>query len=127
MSITDVMGGMNGGIAVLAALYHRLRTGEGQHVRVNLLDSAIAAQSEQAVHFMNTDVGEPVRGTVMHAHPYIPPPYGFYATKDGYIALSRGAQVSELSHVLGIDDLSQAPRFCGDLQRDRIHAYRGYS
>jgi len=122
MSITDVMGGMNGGIAVLAALYHRLRTGEGQHVRVNLLDSAIAAQSEQAVHFMNTDVGEPVRGTVMHAHPYIPPPYGFYATKDGYIALSSGRQVSELSQVLGIDDLSKDPRFDGYWQRDRNRA-----
>jgi crotonobetainyl-CoA:carnitine CoA-transferase CaiB-like acyl-CoA transferase len=53
MSITDLMGGMNGAFAVLAALYHRERTGEGQHVEVNLLDTAIAAQSEQAVHFMN--------------------------------------------------------------------------
>jgi crotonobetainyl-CoA:carnitine CoA-transferase CaiB-like acyl-CoA transferase len=122
MSITDVLGGMNGGIAVVAALFHRLRTGEGQHVRVNLLDSAIAAQSEQAVHFMNTDVGPPIRGTVMHAHPYIPPPYGFYATKDGYIALSSGRQVSELSRLLGIDDLSADPRFDSYWKRDRNRA-----
>jgi crotonobetainyl-CoA:carnitine CoA-transferase CaiB-like acyl-CoA transferase len=122
MSITDVLGGMNGGIAVVAALFHRLRTGEGQHVRVNLLDSAIAAQSEQAVHFMNTDVGPPIRGTVMHAHPYIPPPYGFYATKDGYIALSSGRQVSQLSRLLGIDDLSADPRFDSYWKRDRNRA-----
>jgi succinate---hydroxymethylglutarate CoA-transferase len=122
MSITDVMGGMNGGIAVLAALYHRQVTGEGQHVRVNLLDTAVAAQSEQAVHFMNTSVGEPVRGTVMHAHPYIPPPYGFYATKDGYLALSSGRQVSQLSRLLGIEDMTEDPRFDGYWQRDRNRA-----
>src|SRR5690606_9964265 len=56
-SITDVLGGMSGGFAVLAALYHRWRTGEGQHVRVSLLNSAIAARSEQAVHFLTTPVG----------------------------------------------------------------------
>ena len=122
MSITDVMGGMNGGFAVLAALYHRLNTGEGQHVHVSLLNSAIAAQSEQAVHFLNTDAGEPVRGTVMHAHPYIPPPYGFYATKDGYIALSSGRQVPQLCRLLGLPDLSKDPRFDDYWKRDRNRA-----
>ena len=121
-SITDVMGGMNGGFAVLAALYHRLRTGEGQHVRVSLLNSAIAAQSEQAVHFLNTPVGEPVRGTVMHAHPYIPPPYGFYATKDGYLALSSGRQIPQLCRILGLPDLSRDPRFADVWSRDRNRA-----
>jgi crotonobetainyl-CoA:carnitine CoA-transferase CaiB-like acyl-CoA transferase len=111
MSITDLLGGMNSAIAVLAALRHRERTGEGQRVEVNLLSSAIAAQSEQAVHFLNTDVGEPERGTIMHAHPYIPAPYGFYATKDGYLALSSGRQIPALSRILGIHDLSSDPRF----------------
>jgi crotonobetainyl-CoA:carnitine CoA-transferase CaiB-like acyl-CoA transferase len=119
MSITDVMGGMNGAFAVVAALYHRVVTGQGQQVSVNLLDSAVAAQSEQAVHFMNTGVGEPVRGTVMHAHPYIPPPYGFYATKDGYLALSSGRQVSQLSRLLGLPDLTVDPRFDDVWKRDR--------
>jgi succinate--hydroxymethylglutarate CoA-transferase len=118
MSITDVMGGMNGAFAVVAALLHRERTGEGQHAHVSLLASAIAAQSEQAVHFLNTSAGEPVRGSVMHAHPYIPPPYGFYATKAGYIALSSGRQISQLCRVLGIDDLSRDPRFDTYWKRD---------
>ncbi|RDH75066.1 CoA transferase [Mycolicibacterium moriokaense] len=111
MSITDLLGGMNGAIAVLAALRHRERTGEGQRVEVNLLASAIAAQSEQAVHFLNSDVGEPDRGTVMHAHPYIPAPYGFYATKDGYLALSSGRQIPELAKILGVPELATDPRF----------------
>ena len=118
MSITDLLGGMNGAIAVLAALRHRERTGEGQRVEVNLLASALAAQSEQAVHFLNTDVGEPDRGTVMHAHPYIPAPYGFYATKDGYLALSSGRQIPELSRILGVPDLSADPRFATPAARN---------
>jgi crotonobetainyl-CoA:carnitine CoA-transferase CaiB-like acyl-CoA transferase len=122
MSITDLLGGMNGAIAVLAALVHRRATGEGQHVKVDLLSSAIAAQSEQAVHFLNGHPGEPVRGTVMHANPYVPPPYGFYATKDGYIALSSGRQIVQLSHILGIPDLTQDPRFDTFAHRDRNRA-----
>jgi crotonobetainyl-CoA:carnitine CoA-transferase CaiB-like acyl-CoA transferase len=122
MSITDLLGGMNGAIAVLAALVHRHATGEGQHVKVDLLSSAIAAQSEQAVHFLNGHPGEPARGTVMHANPYVPPPYGFYATKDGYIALSSGRQISQLSRIFGIPDLTQDPRFDTFAHRDRNRA-----
>ena len=122
MSITDLLGGMNGAIAVLAALVHRQATGEGQHVKVDLLSSAIAAQSEQAVHFLNGHPGEPARGTVMHANPYVPPPYGFYATRDGYIALSSGRQIAQLSQILGIPDLTKDPRFDTFANRDRNRA-----
>ncbi len=122
MSITDLLGGMNGAIAVLAALRHRDRTGEGQRVEVNLLSSAVATQSEQAVHFLNTDVGEPDRETVMHAHPYIPAPYGFYATKDGYLALSSGRQIPELARILGLPQLATDPRFTTPRARNEHRA-----
>ncbi len=111
MSITDVMGGMNGAIGVLAALVHRALTGEGQRVAVSLLESAIAAQSEQAVHFLNTRAGEMRRRTPGHGLAYIPAPYGFFATKDGYIALSSGRQLAQYSRILGIPDLSKDPRY----------------
>lgn len=111
MSITDVLGGLNGVAAVLAALVHRERTGEGQQVWVDLLGSAFAALSEHLVHMLNNGADEPARLTPMHGHGYIPPPYGFYATKDGYLALSSGRQVREICEIIGLSDLSTDPRF----------------
>jgi len=110
-AVADTLGAMNGAFAVASALYHRARTGEGQHVRVNLFDSAFAALAEWGLHFMNSDAGEPERRVPSHASPYTPPPYGFYRTKDGYIALSSGRQISTLSRIIGIDDLSEDERF----------------
>lgn len=117
--IADVLGGMNGAMAVMAALLHRNNTGEGQQVFVNLLDSALAAQAEEALLFLNGSRQEPQRETPAHAHPYIPPPYGLYATRDGYIALPSGQQLSELSAILGISDLRQDPRFATSSARNR--------
>lgn len=117
--IADVLGGMNGAMAVMAALLHRNRTGEGQQVFVNLLDSVLAAQSEEALLYLNASVGEPERETPAQAHPYIPPPYGLYATRDGYIALPSGQQLSEISAILGIPDLGQDPRFRTSHSRNR--------
>ncbi|GFG49368.1 hypothetical protein CQY20_07090 [Mycolicibacterium agri] len=111
MSITDVLGGLNGAAAALAALVHRERTGEGQQVWVDLLGSTFAALSEHLVHMLNNGADEPARGTPMHGHGYIPPPYGFYRTKDGYLALSSGRQVREICEILGLPDLSVDPRF----------------
>jgi succinate--hydroxymethylglutarate CoA-transferase len=110
-AIADTFGAMNGAFAVASALYHRAMTGEGQHVRVCLFDSALAALAEWGLHYMNTDIGEPERRPATHASPYSPPPYGFYQTKDGYIALSSGRQIATMSRILGIDDLSQDERF----------------
>ncbi|WP_404437106.1 CoA transferase [Microbacterium aerolatum] len=110
-ALADTLGAMNGAFAVASALYHRALTGEGQRVEVCLFDSALAALAEWGLHNMNTDVGEPQRPTPSHASPYTPPPYGFYETKDGHIALSSGRQIKQLSRILEIDDLSEDPRF----------------
>jgi len=121
VAVADLLGGMNGAYAVATALVHRERTGEGQHVRVCLYDSALAGLAEWGFHAINTPAGEPRRPSG-HASPYTPPPYGFYATKDGYLALSSGRQVSILSRILGIKDLSTDERFSDYWQRDRNRA-----
>jgi crotonobetainyl-CoA:carnitine CoA-transferase CaiB-like acyl-CoA transferase len=71
----------------LAALLHRERTGEGQLVKVNMLDAIVTMQMQELSVF--TVGGLPQRRTdEPHAHVYIRAPYGVFATKDKFIALA---------------------------------------
>lgn len=110
-AVADTLGGMNGAYAVVCALFHRARTGEGQRVGTNLFDSALAGLAEWGIHALNTPHGEPQRRPGGHSSPYHPPPYGFYATADGHLSLSSGRQIGILCEILGIDDLSQDERY----------------
>jgi len=74
-----------------------------------------------AVHFLNTRA-EVHRGTPMHACPYIPPPYGVYKTKDGYITMSNARQLAVQSRILGLPNLAEDPRFDTFLKRDQNRA-----
>lgn len=71
----------------LAGLLHRERTGEGQLVTVNMLDSAIAVQMQEMSVFTVGGVPQH-RGEQAHGHTYIRAPYGVFATADGYLALA---------------------------------------
>ena len=110
MSVPDLLAAIYGAYGVIGALFHRQRTGEGQRVQVSLLNSSIAALSELAVHVMNTGV-EPSRGSEMHACPFIPPPYGVFKTRDGYISISGSQTLPTLSKVLGIANMAEDVRF----------------
>ncbi len=93
---------------VLAALLHRERTGEGQLVQVNMLDSIIALQMQELSVF--SVGGKPQeRSQEPHAHVYIRAPYGVFKTADGYITLAFPsmkdlATALEAPELAGMDD-----------------------
>jgi crotonobetainyl-CoA:carnitine CoA-transferase CaiB-like acyl-CoA transferase len=100
----------------LAALLDRERTGEGQLVTVNMLDSAIAVQAQELSIF--TVGGVPQRhGSEPHGYAYIGAPYGTFATADGFIAIAFPA-LAELGAALGI------PQFAGMNDETDGHARR---
>jgi crotonobetainyl-CoA:carnitine CoA-transferase CaiB-like acyl-CoA transferase len=90
---------------VLGALLHRERTGVGQRVDVNMLDSIVAMQMQEISvhtvgHVPQTRLHEP------HAHPYIRAPYGVFKTQDSFIALSS-PPLALLAQIVDVPELAQ--------------------
>lgn len=107
--------------AVLAALLHRERTGEGQLVTVNMLDALTTLQMQELSVY--TVGGVPQRrGAEPNAHVYIRAPYGVFETSDGYLALGF-ADLTALGEVLGEPSLvGLDPEVHGWTHRDELYA-----
>ena len=84
--VVDQHGGALLAMGILAALFHRERTGEGQSVEVPMMHAAFELFSEPVVYRLNGSrverPDEPVADTFHSA------PYGLYATSDGFAAIS---------------------------------------
>lgn len=115
ISVFDVMAGMHATIGILAALDHRHATGEGQHVEVNLLSSALSGLVNQSSAAVAGDV-TPYR--MGNAHPSLFP-YEPLPTADGAIIVIAGnnGQFATLCDVLGIPEVADDPRFAGNEDR----------
>jgi crotonobetainyl-CoA:carnitine CoA-transferase CaiB-like acyl-CoA transferase len=116
VAITDLVSGMNATQAILAALYHRAMTGEGQSVDVALYRSGIQLLANIGSGYLNTGE-EPVR--FGNAHPSIVP-YQAFATADGMLALAVGTdeQFRRLcTEVLARPDLAAAPEYATNRKR----------
>ena len=109
VALVDVVTGLHAVYGILAALRHRDRTGEGQHVEVNLLSSLLSALVNQASSYVAGDV---VPGILGNDHPSITP-YGVYATGDRPLVLAVGndGQFRSLCRVLDLPQLSDDTRF----------------
>jgi formyl-CoA transferase len=86
VAITDLMTGMYASVALLAALAHRDRTGQGQWIDACLFDSSVATM---AVMNMNYLVSGSVPSRAGNAHQNIVP-YQVFACADGHVILAVG-------------------------------------
>ncbi|MBC8035789.1 MAG: CoA transferase [Rhizobiales bacterium] len=109
VAFADIFTGLYSTIGVIAALYHRERTGEGQHVDMALLDSQVAVLANQALNYL---VGGKAPTRLGNAHPNIVP-YQTFAAKDGYIIMAVGTdrQFKEFCSIIGVPELSDDERF----------------
>ena len=108
-AVTDLVAGQYATQGVLAALFHRERTGEGQDVDISLLDGAVTLLANQAAAYLMT--GErPAR--LGNDHPTVCP-YRPFETADYPIALAIGAnrQFRKLCRAMGHDEIADDPRF----------------
>ncbi|CAG4909915.1 CaiB/BaiF CoA transferase family protein [Paraburkholderia saeva] len=86
VAIADLMTGMYSTIAVLTALAHRDRTGEGQYIDMALLDVQVAMLANMNSNFLASG-NPPVRWG--NAHPNIVP-YQTFQTRDSWIIVAVG-------------------------------------
>ncbi|MEN9822613.1 MAG: hypothetical protein RLZ04_1039 [Actinomycetota bacterium] len=119
----DVMTGLHGTIGVLAALQQRQMTGEGQHVEVNLLSSAMSGLVNHTGAFVTAGV---VPHRMGNAHPSVYP-YQPMPTKDRdvIITAANDRQFRALCEVIGCAEAADDPRFRLNADRtanrDQLH------
>ena len=99
----DTISGYHAAMAILAALFYRHESGEGQYIDIALLDVAISAYAHRALDYLLTGVQPPRRGTRGQVYP----------CADGQlmIALANKGQWARFCEVLSREDLASDPRY----------------
>src|SRR5919199_6229550 len=107
--IADLTAALFGANAILAALYVRDRTGEGQRIDVSLLESALALEVwETSGYFATGEVPEPLGS----AH-RVSAPYQAIRTADGYITVGATSprNWAAFCAAMGLQHLEHDERF----------------
>jgi crotonobetainyl-CoA:carnitine CoA-transferase CaiB-like acyl-CoA transferase len=109
VAVADLMTGMYATVAILAAVAHRDRTGEGQYIDMALLDCQVAMMANQNMNYL---VSGKAPGRMGNAHMNIVP-YQVFATSDGHIIIAVGndGQFTRFCAVAGCPELALDPRF----------------
>ena len=87
-AVADIATGQNAAMAIMAALIHRMKTGEGQAIEISLFDSQLQllANSASAVLFSGNDAKR-----LGNQHPSIVP-YQVFSASDGYFVLAVASE-----------------------------------
>jgi crotonobetainyl-CoA:carnitine CoA-transferase CaiB-like acyl-CoA transferase len=107
VAISDIFAGLHAVIGIQAALLHREKTGEGQHIDISLLDSQVSVLANQALNYL---VGGKVPQRLGNAHPNIVP-YQTFETADGHINIAVGndRQYAEFCKIIDAPHLAADP------------------
>src|SRR5690606_5722703 len=118
--IIDMVAGLHANAAISSALYHRARTGEGQHIDTSLLDCGVALNGHFATSYLLTGS---IPGPVGNSNP-IAAPSEVIECRNGAVVLGAGndMQFSAICRTLGIEEVALDPRFVSNAQRIRFRS-----
>jgi crotonobetainyl-CoA:carnitine CoA-transferase CaiB-like acyl-CoA transferase len=123
VAVADLFTGMYATVAILAALRHAERTGQGQHVDMALLDTQVAMLANLGANYL---VSGKAPGRAGNAHQNIVPYQVFEvapaagAVKDHLIlAVGNDGQYAKFCAVAGRPDLANDPRYAKNQDRVR--------
>jgi len=109
ISLGDYMGGYNGVIAILAALYYRTVTGEGQAIDISMQDGIWAMVFPDRADYFDTRIVPKRIGNRLSSSA----PFGAYNARDGYVVICTitDPQWQKVLQAMGREDLSGEPRY----------------
>ena len=118
IALTDIGAGMLAAYAVMVALFHRERTGEGQYIDVSMLDLQVSWLTYQAGTFFATGA-PPAR--VGAAHPNLAPYQAFMCADGKFVNVAVGNERfwGRFCEAMERTDLADNPKFA--LNRDRVN------
>lgn len=107
--MTDITAGILAAMGILAALYHRQQTGQGQQVDTSLFEAGITHTYWQSAICLATGISP---GPLGSAHPLMAP-YQAFQTADGWINIGAANQANweKLIKALDAEQLGADPRF----------------
>jgi crotonobetainyl-CoA:carnitine CoA-transferase CaiB-like acyl-CoA transferase len=113
--IIDITSGMFAASAILAALYERMDSGQGQFIDISLLDTQAALLANVASNYLVSD--EPPK-RVGNAHPNIAPYEPFQARDKGFVlGAANQRQWEKLCDAIGHPELKVDNRFLTNQDR----------
>jgi formyl-CoA transferase len=117
VAVADLFTGMYSTSAILAALFHKMRTGEGQHIDMALLDVQVAMLANLSSAYLCS--GE-VPKRMGNAHQAIVP-YHVFAASDEFliVAVGNDGQFARFCEVIGAADWAADERFARNPGRVR--------
>jgi crotonobetainyl-CoA:carnitine CoA-transferase CaiB-like acyl-CoA transferase len=119
--IADLCSGYVAVQGILAALYARERTGQGQEVDISMFDVQLHLQGHIGQYYLVSGEVLPPLGAYNH----INVPAGSFKTRSGYITVSCTTQkfwenlAAVLSRLQGFESLGTDPRFTANVDRVR--------
>jgi crotonobetainyl-CoA:carnitine CoA-transferase CaiB-like acyl-CoA transferase len=120
VALTDILTGLYATIAIQAALAHREKTGQGQHIDLALLDVQVACLANQAMNYLVSGNAPRRMG---NGHPNIVP-YQDFPTADGdmILAIGNDGQFARFCEIAGHADWAREERFATNAARVRHRA-----
>jgi crotonobetainyl-CoA:carnitine CoA-transferase CaiB-like acyl-CoA transferase len=120
VAVVDILTGLYATNAILAALLHRAKSDQGQHIDIALLDVQVAALANQSGNYL---LSGSVPQRMGSAHPSIVP-YQPFACADGHVMLAIGndGQFTSLCRAAGQAAIASDERFATNAMRVRHRA-----
>lgn len=114
-SVADLTAGANAVQGILAALYVREKTGQGQRIESSLLGGQVSWMTYHAVSYFGTGS---VPGRLGSGHASVAP-YGAFPTRDGFlvVAVATDALWRRFCGALEREDLIERPDFARNADR----------